>query len=284
MFTILQYINEINCFAGNFFHLSVKWRASLNKQPNYGNWIRKRKIRLFYGIGIILLLLALIPIHLLIRVILSASAVIFLGLAIYLSYITFQFSTAGGNYQAKLWKTVLDHLHWDGKGSALDIGTGNGPLAILLAGEYPQAHVIGIDYWGQDWEYSRKTCEENAAIEQVADRTEFKQASASNLPFSDGQFDAVVSHFVFHEVADEPDKREVIKEALRVLKKGGAYSFQDLFLDETLYGKTDDLISAIRDWGIQEVHFVDTHDILSIPAQLNTSRVLGYCSLLYGRK
>lgn len=259
-------------------------KKSLNTIPNYGNWIRRRKIYTFWGIGVFSLLLAMIPTYLLIRVILIISTGIFIGLGSYLSYVAYQFSAKGGGFQEKLWGLVLEHLDWDGNGRALDIGTGNGPLAIRIARKYPSTPVTGIDYWGDDWEYSQNVCEENAVIEDVSERTAFKRASASKLPFEDEQFDAVLSHFVFHEVADAADKRDVIKEALRVLKKGGAFSFQDMFLDEKLYGKRDDLVKTIQNWGVQEVQFLDSHEVLSIPGLLNTGRTLGNCSIIYGRK
>ena len=256
----------------------------MNTKPDYGNWIRQKRVYTFIGIGLVLVLLAIIPVHPIIRLVLLLAGVMFLGLGSYLAYISRQFSERGGGYQRKLWNIVLDHLDWDGEGEAMDIGTGNGPLAIALARRYPAARVTGIDYWGSDWEYSQNTCEQNAALEGVAERTEFRQASAAGLPFDDGQFDAVVSHFVFHEVADAADKRDVVKETLRVLRTGGSFSFQDMFLDNELYGEIDDLVQTVRNWGIQEVQFQDVHELLAIPGPLNTKQVLKNCSILFGKK
>lgn len=112
-------------------------------------------------------------------------------------------------------------------------------LTIKLAQKFNTAKVAGIDYWGAKWEYSKNTCESNVEIEGVNDNVTFQKAKALKLPFEDGFFDAAVSNLVFHEVADAKDKREVIKEALRVVKKGGKFAFQDLFLEKHLYGDTE---------------------------------------------
>ena len=156
----------------------------MNTKPDYGNWIRQKRVYTFIGIGLVLVLLAIIPVHPIIRLVLLLAGVMFLGLGSYLAYISRQFSERGGGYQRKLWNIVLDHLDWDGEGEAMDIGTGNGPLAIALAKRFPGARVTGIDYWGSDWEYSQNTCEQNAALEGVAERTEFRQGCLSTLDSS----------------------------------------------------------------------------------------------------
>jgi len=114
-----------------------------------------------------------------------------------------------------------------------------------MAKRFPAARVPGIDYWAGKWEYSRAVCERNATIEGVADRVNFQKASASALPFEAGSFDAAVSNLVFHEVSDTNDKREVIKEALRVVRKGGAFAFQDLFR-KRVYGDIEGLLEAVK--------------------------------------
>ena len=87
-------------------------------------------------------------------------------------------------------------------------------------------------------------------LRALAKGRRFQKASASKLPFADGYFDAAVSNLCFHEVADAKDKREVIREALRVVKKGGKFAFQDLFLLKPVYGDMDALVATIKGWGV----------------------------------
>jgi ubiquinone/menaquinone biosynthesis C-methylase UbiE len=175
-------------------------------------------------------------------------------------------------------------LDWNGRGKGLDIGCGNGPLTIRLAQKYAEAQIIGIDYWGKQWEYSKSVCERNAKIEGVAERVVFQKASASALPFDDGTFDVAVSNLVFHEVSGVRDRKNVIKEVLRVVKKGGSYAFQDLFLWKSVYGELDDLLETIRSWGTESVNFVNTSDSQFIPKGLRLPFMVGTIGILYGKK
>jgi len=252
-------------------------------KANYGNWIRQRIVIRFFVIAGGLGLAAFLPLGNVVRIALLVLAGGFLLMALYLTYVYFQFSSRDGDYQRKLHALVLDPLKWTGEGQALDIGTGNGALAIGLGQKFPKAHVIGIDLWGDDWEYSKGVCEANAKIEGVAERVAFQLGSAVALPFPDGTFEVVVSHFVFHEVQGV-DKEAVVREALRVLGKGGSFSFQDMFLDEALYGDIPALLKAMRGWEVEEVMFSPSRDLVSIPWLLRHKRVLGKAGIIFGRK
>jgi ubiquinone/menaquinone biosynthesis C-methylase UbiE len=190
----------------------------------------------------------------------------------------------GGGVQRQLWKMTLDHLHGRRQGRALDVGTSNGSLAVVLAMENASLEVIGVDLWGAGWAYSLADCVRNAARAGVAERVGFVRASADDLPFDDGEFDNVVSHFVFHEVSSQTDKRELIREALRVLKPGGFFSFHDMFLDARLYGVPEELPALLRSWGVRSAELVDPGASLRVPRLLLGKRVLGNCAILHGRK
>jgi SAM-dependent methyltransferase len=211
-------------------------------------------------------------------------AVLFLLVSLYFAYARYQFAPSGGNVQNQIYELLLARLDWDGIGQGLDIGCGNGALAIRLARKYPKARMVGVDYWGKQWDYSKSVCEKNAEIEGVSGRVLFQKATASALPFEDEYFDAAVSNLVFHEVSDAKDKREVIREALRVVKKGGRFAFQDLFLLKHVYGDTDDLLEVIRSWGVSRVEFVKTRDAKFIPSALKLPFMLGTMSLIAGEK
>jgi SAM-dependent methyltransferase len=245
---------------------------------NYGNWVPAKLIYIPLLLGA-----ALLGLTLLWRAF-GVVALLCLLAGAYFAYARYAFSPRGGDIQAKLWEPVLDRLSWDGTGKVLDIGCGNGPLAIALAKRHPDGRVTGIDYWGKGWDYSKAVCERNAKAAGVAKQTSFQKGSASSLPYKDGFFDAAVSNFCFHEVSDTRDKREVVREALRVVRKGGHFAFQDLFLAKALYGEVGDLLETIKGWGIAEVAFVDTSASAFIPAPLKLPFMVGKIGIVYGTK
>lgn len=247
-------------------------------QIDYGNWVSKKFIYIPAALAVIFLGLSLSSLFFLV------GTFLFLTPSVYFIYSYFQFSPRGGNLQAKIRDLVFNQLVWDGDGKLLDIGCGNGSLAIEAAKKYPEAQIVGIDYWGGQWEYSKESCEKNAQIAGVEERTSFHKASAAKLPFEEDFFDVVVSNFVFHEVRDVKDKRAVIQEALRVLKKDGLFVFQDLFLWKRIYGEPQELLTTIKSWGVQEVELVDTSQQMFIPRAMKLPFMVGQIGIIYGRK
>ena len=249
------------------------------KRPEYGNWVSAR--------------LVVAPAVLAAPFAGSAAFVPWLGIpagllllmGAYFAYARYAFSPRGRNIQAKALDLVLSHVpDWNGEGKILDIGCGSGALAVRVAKRYPNAQVVGIDRWSGGWGSSQRLCERNASLEGVAKRVSFESADAASLPFDDEAFDAVVSNFVFHEVRGIRDKRLLLEEALRAVKVGGCFVFQDLFLWRLVYGEIDDLLDTVRGWGVESVEFIDTSGSAFIPRALKLPFMLGTAGILCGTK
>ncbi len=191
---------------------------------------------------------------------------------------------------AEIHQFLVDHFPWteavgpQGKGRILDIGCGAAALTNRVAKTFPEAELVGMDYWGAEWSYAKEQCEKNASLEGVADRVSFQKGDAAKLDFADESFDGAVSNFVFHEVKTAPDKREVVREALRVVRRGGAFAFQDLFDQKSLYGDIQVLLEELqKDGTVKEIHYiphVEKQDF--VPGFVQAPWMIQGVGLLYG--
>ena len=268
----------LDCKARVIVTEKREMKLDAKQRPDYGNWVSKRLLYIFGIPSIALGALSLVfPI-------LVVPTFIMVLCFLYFAYARYVFSPRGGNIQKRVQDLVLEHLDWEGRGRVIDIGCGSGPLAIGIAKRYPDSEIVGIDYWGNKWEYSKELCERNAELEGVSTRTFFQRASASSLPFDPETFDVAVSNLVFHEVKGIADKRDAIRESLRIVRKGGTFVFQDLFLWKRLYGEVNELLDTIKSWGIERVEFIPTNDSEFIPRALKLPFMLGTIGILHGRK
>ena len=99
--------------------------------------------------------------------------------------------------------------------SVLDVGCGTGDLALAAAARVgPGGRVTGVDFS----EAMLAKAREKAAAAGTGN-VEFVKASADDLPFAGGAFDAVVSAFVLRSLAGIRDR--CAREIRRVLRPGG---------------------------------------------------------------
>jgi len=110
-----------------------------------------------------------------------------------------------------------------GSGRVLDVGAGSGRAAIGVLLARPQTTAIGVDiysgYWGID-ENTPERFMKNAQIAGVANRAAARIGDMRELPFGDGEFDAVVSSYAIDHLR-RAERPKAIAEVARVLKPGG---------------------------------------------------------------
>lgn len=249
--------------------------------PEYGTWIRFRAVVVFGVLTAMCLALSLLafvsPWSLLALVPAAAFGWIFLVIAM----ARYRFSDAGGEYQARVHRLIQERVRGE---AVLDIGCGNGHLAIAVAKDEPARLVTGLDYWGAAWGYSKGVCERNAELEGVSERVSFVQGSAASLPFEDAQFDCVVSCLTFHEVRELTDKTLALSEAMRVLRPGGTFVLLDPFSDAKVYPDQELIAQRIVESGgvVRSDELVS--EGLDLPFPLAGKRLLKFARVVTGMK
>ena len=114
-------------------------------------------------------------------------AVITIALVVLLIWITWirrQYAFGGGRIMEQVHRVVLSHLDYDGEGKILEVGCGSGALTNPCGSDTAESKVIGIDYWGAVYNYSKALCEKNCKSEGVASRCVFQHGDAEAAGFS----------------------------------------------------------------------------------------------------
>ena len=193
-----------------------------------------------------------------------------------------QFSYDG---KRKLSKQIIEgtaeYVNLTEGGKGLDVGCGSGALTIACAKRNPQGSFIGIDRWGKEYaSFSKNLCENNAVAEEVSN-TEFRQGDATKLDFPDETFDVVTSNYVYHNIP--VNKQDLLRETLRVLKKGGTFAIHDI-MSKGRYGDMEKFVKELLDAGYEEVKLIPTDDGMFMTKREATKMMLKGSSLLVGRK
>lgn len=168
-----------------------------------------------------------------------------------------QFSYDGKRQLSKkIIEGTAEYVELPEGGVGLDVGCGSGALTIACAKKNPQGKMVGLDRWGLEYSnYSKKLCENNAEAEGVSN-TEFVKGDAVKLDFDDETFDAVTSNYVYHNITGV-NKQKLLRETLRVLKKGGTFAIHDI-MSKARYGDMEKFMEELKAEGYEEVRMIPT--------------------------
>jgi SAM-dependent methyltransferase len=160
------------------------------------------------------------------------------------AYATSAYHAAGPDLAALVQAVALV-----GTEHVLDIGCGAGHAALAIAPD--AAQVTAVDVTPD----MLRTATRLAAQRGVRNVT-FRQADSADLPFSDAQFDVVVSRVAAHHFADPA---RALAEGRRVLRPGGRFALVDAVAPEdagldTFLNSIELLRDAshVRDWRVSE--------------------------------
>jgi ubiquinone/menaquinone biosynthesis C-methylase UbiE len=112
----------------------------------------------------------------------------------------------------------------------LDLGAGTGTLAIMIKQTQPEAQVIGLDGDPKVITIAREKASRSGT--DIA----FELGNAAALPYSDQSFDRVLSTLVM-SVLNREQKTLAIRDAYRVLRRGGELHIADFGRPHTWWGR-----------------------------------------------
>lgn len=261
-------------------------------KPDYKNWVPKGMIYgLSAGTGVlaaafagslVLLKNATTPVRIVVSTVLGLGAIA-CGKFTQWSIMAYrQFSYNGKRQLSKqIIEGTAEYVNLPEGGKGLDVGCGSGALTIACAKRNPKSSFIGIDRWGKEYaSFSKNLCESNASAEGVSN-TEFRQGDAVKLDFPAETFDAVTSNYVYHNIP--VNKQDLLRESLRVLKKGGTFAIHDI-ISKGRYGDMEKFVKELIDAGYEEVKLIPTDDGMFMTKREAAKMMLKGSSLLVGRK
>jgi SAM-dependent methyltransferase len=94
----------------------------------------------------------------------------------------------------------------------LDVGCGTGEITSRVARVFPSAKVVGVDLLEPHLALAR------SRYADLADRVEFREANAFDLPFARASFDLTLCRHVLQAV---PKAERILAELVRVTRPGG---------------------------------------------------------------
>ena len=118
-------------------------------------------------------------------------------------------------------KKTVKALALEGGARVLDLATGTGDLAIMVARQHPSVTVVGVDPSEKMLEVGQK----KLTLAALSERITLQVGDAQALQFPDNHFDGLCIAFGIRNV---PDRLQGLREMARVTKPGGRVAILEL--------------------------------------------------------
>lgn len=128
---------------------------------------------------------------------------------------------------AKVHQTLIEQADLADGHRVLEIGSGTGNLTLRTKRSHPGVDLIGVDPDPLVLARAQRKLNGESGIR-------FDHGYAQKLPYTDGEFDRVLSSLMLHHL-DSDAKAAALAEAFRVLRPGGRLHLVDVVADATAH-------------------------------------------------
>ena len=150
----------------------------------------------------------------------------------------------------------------------LDLGSGDGRLLTIVKLARPGASAVAVDFSPPMLDRLRERFASDPSVEIVVHDLD------EPLPASLGEFDAVVSSFAIHHVADNR-KRALFEEVFRLLTRGGVFLNLEHVASSTLALHE----KFLRVLNIEPADEDPSNKLLDVETQLGWLRSIGFADV-----
>jgi len=198
-------------------------KRKINEKPKYGLYAIKIIIGLFgiiFSIGLLLVVAGYFVFN---STYLSIAGGIISLFGIYMIVAHFLSLYIFTGVDGTRFTWIAELLVLKGNEYVLDVGSGTGRTAVQIAKRLTTGSLVGIDIWDtmELGGNSPERAYENAVIEGVKDKVEFKFGNVLEMPFDHDVFDIVTCSSVLNNLPGEENRIKALKEIFRVLKSRG---------------------------------------------------------------
>lgn len=183
------------------------------------------------------------------------------GMSAGVAWLKIQSSRQG---KLRLRDELLDQLELKGDEKVLDVGCGTGLMTIGAAKRMAKAgRVTGVNTGlGED---SLDAAKANGKTEQTSDRIVWESCPQHRLHHRNETFDVAMSVNALHRLADDNERRQALREMLRVLKPEGRLLIFDT-ADTGFYAE------VLRSEGAKDVRLSPWKFLWCLPSRSITAR------------
>lgn len=138
----------------------------------------------------------------------------------------------------KIMQAIVNNIHLKKDSKILDAGCGHGAFMLQFNKQAASiSEIIGIDIWSNKDQGSNsiEATQKIMDSSNLANKAKLKTADILDMPFSDNEFDLIISSLVLHNIKPFEKRKKALINIARVQKPKGQLVIMDIGYETSKY-------------------------------------------------